>query len=458
MNRLDMPDINEGSRLPKETKIKIAVGVMLSLCLLFLGFRAMRQIPKIELSTQIEETVPEEVVIDIDNLNMAKSSWRNAAWCAVDKETVTSIHIVDSYTGAADATWLVDELIFMQSPEGAVYISVGPGLHMLGSMRGAFAGFINATEITGLHLLETSAVTDMSYLFSESKFSEIDISMWDTSSVTNFSYMVYQTENLETIHMDNMDLSQVVDISYMFAYSTVLTDIHWENVDTSHILSMEGLFDGVGSSSSKGKTVLHGKIDTASCTNLSYMFRRARMEDLTSIVQDFNTTAATNMQGMFYHALNLFELDLSSWDVSNVVNMTEMFYDITFLKHLNVDGWTPNSLIYADKMFANCYNLRSFSGWEKTPNIKSTTAMFANCFEMQSIDVTCFDGATIENADDMFFCMQYVTTIYSNGFTVVNEAPEMFMYCVGLTTPSPYDEHKVSEEMATTTGYFTPKK
>ena len=84
--------------------------------------------------------------------------------------------------------------------------------------------------------------------------------------------------------------------------------------------------------------------------------------------------------------------------------------------------------------------------------------MFANCFEMLEIDITCFDGATIENADSMFFCMQYVTTIYSNGFTVINDAPEMFMFCIGLTTPSPYDEHKVSQAMATTSGYFTPRK
>ena len=51
--------------MPKDKKIKIITGVILSLGLLFLGIRAMRQIPEIELPTQIEETIPEDIVIDI---------------------------------------------------------------------------------------------------------------------------------------------------------------------------------------------------------------------------------------------------------------------------------------------------------------------------------------------------------------------------------------------------------
>lgn len=457
MSNLNTPSINDDSKMPKSTKQKIAVGVLLSLFVIGLGIAAMRKVPEVE-TQPVVETTPEDVVLDIDNLNMSKSSWRDAAWCAVDKETVTSINIVDNYEGPSKVVWLVDELIFSQTEDGDVYIAVGPGLHMLGSMKGAFAGFTNATSITGLHLLETSKVTDMSYIFSESKFEQIDISMWDTKNVTNFAYMLYQTQYTDIVNMNNIDLSNVLDVSYMFAYCTSVTNIYLENVDTSHIVNMEGMFDGVGSSSYKGKTVLHGTLDTSSCTNMSYMFRRSKLHELSSIVENFNTEKVTNMKGMFYHGLNVFELDLSKWDVSNVVDMTEMFTDVICLTTLNMEGWTPTKLRYADRMFRNCHNLRAFTQWNATPNVKSAEAMFENCFEMRDINMTCFDGITIENADRMFYCLQFVEQIPCNGFTIINPAPEMFLWCIGLNSPTLYDDTKVSEQMATTTGYFTATK
>lgn len=458
MSKLNAPSINEDSRMPKETKQKIIAGSLLLLVVLGLGTAAFRKIPEIESPPPAQETLPEDLILDIDNLHRAKSSWRNAAWCAVDKESVTSINIVPEYTGPAETVWLVDELIFSQDPDGAIYIAVGPGLHMLGSMKSAFAGFTNATNITGLQLLETSAVTDMSYIFAESAFEEIDISMWNTHNVTNFAYMLYQTQHTKKVNMSNMDLSNVVDTSYMFAHCAAATDIYWDNVDTSHIMNMEGMFEGVGASSYTGLTQLHGTIDTSSCTNMAYMFKYARMNDLTNIVKNFNTSNVTNMRGMFYHGLNLLELDLSNWDVSNVTDMTEMFIDIVFLKTLNMEGWTPTSLRYADRMFQNCNNLRVFTQWGPAPNIQSAESMFDSCFELREIDMTCFDGATIKNADRMFYCLQYIESIPCNGFTVVNPAPEMFLWCIGLKSPTVYDENKVSEEMATTSGYFTATK
>lgn len=458
MSDLNKPSINADSQMPKETKYKIIIGVVLLLALIGLGIAALRKVPEIDAPIKVEQELPEDVVIEKDKMKIAKSSWKDGAWCAVEKDSVTAIHIVDNYEGSAETVWLVDELIFAQNDTGDIYISVGAGLRMRGSMRYAFANFPNATAISGLHLLETSQVTDMSYIFAGSNFEEIDISSWDTSSVVNFSHMLDKTQQTKVVNMNNLNLTNVVDISYMFANCVSLTDIYIENVDTSHIRNMEGLFQSLGDSTIECKARVHGSLDTSSCTNMSFMFKHSKIDNLSELVQGFDTSKVTTMEGMFAEGLNMLELDLSGWDVSNVTNMTEMFVDIVFLKDLNMEGWQPTKLKYADRMFFNCYNLRYFNQWGPAPNIQSAESMFENCFELQDIDITCFDGTTIQNADRMFYCLQYIKHFYSNGFTVVNPAPEMFLWCLAIEGPTPYNEKQVSQAMATTSGYLTPTK
>lgn len=457
MSELDKHSLDEDISMPLEQKIKIAIAVILSIALGFLAFFALR---KVDTTTPpaVSETLPEDTELEFDELHVAKSSWRDGAWCAVDKNAVTSIQIVPTYDGSSQSAWTIDEMIFYFLEDGTVYIAVGPGVHMVGSMHRAFADFVNATQITGLELLETSMVTDMSYLFSNSKFESIDISSWDTARVSNFSHILYDTHYTYTVNMDNLNLSNVVDASYLFANCTAVSELFFRNVDTSHILNMEGMFMNVGAVAFKGATVLYGTIDTSSCVNMSHMFNTARLANMTDVVKTFDTSNVTNMEAMFYHSLNLFELDLSGWNVSKVTNMTDMFNDIVCLQHVDMEGWSPLSLEKADRMFRNCNNLLAFTQWDSAPNIQSTESMFENCFEIKELDVTCFDGATIENAEKMFYGLEFVKNIYCNGFTVTNHAYDMFAWCISIQGPTAYDETKISSEMTTTTGYFTPTK
>lgn len=457
MSELEKPSINADTEMPKSTKIKIAIGVCLFIAILALVFIAHGRVSTIETPPAVQETIPPELELNHDNLYIAKSSWRDGSWCAVDKESVTGIYIVEKYEGSADTVWSVDEMIFFQDTDGGIYIQAGPGVHMLGSMRAAFAYFPNATVLSGLEKLETSSVTDMSYIFAESAFESIDISTWDTSSVTNFSYMLYNTKNTKNINMNNLDLSRVVDVSYMFAKCHALENIYFENVDTSHILLMEGMFEYVGSGAPLASTTLHGTLNTDSCTNMAKMFSWTSLGNILDVIKDFNTSNVTTMEGMFENSLDTYELDLSSWDVSKVTNMNHMFSDSICLISLNMEGWEPTNLESADYMFQGCYNLREFNQWGAAPNIKSTDHMFENCFEMLVLDVTCFDGAVIEKAERMFYCTQYVEYIYSNGFTITEPAFDMFTYCDAIKGPTPFDG-RTGSDMATTTGYFTPTK
>lgn len=110
-----------------------------------------------------------------------------------------------------------------------------------------FADYANLTEINGLELLSTSNVTRMNNMF-------------------------YNTKNIKTIDVSNFDTSKVTDMSYMFARffeGTSLTSIvGLENFNTSNVTRMEGMFE----SRANLTEINISNFDTSKVTDMSYMF------------------------------------------------------------------------------------------------------------------------------------------------------------------------------------------
>ncbi len=60
------------------------------------------------------------------------------------------------------------------------------------------------SKLTNLDLSgwNTSNVTNMSYMFSDSMFTDLDLSNWDTSKVTNMNRMFYYCNNLTELNLN----------------------------------------------------------------------------------------------------------------------------------------------------------------------------------------------------------------------------------------------------------------
>jgi surface protein len=80
-----------------------------------------------------------------------------------------------------------------------------------------FCKFSKLTEIENVNLLDTSNVTDMSYMFENcSSLTILDVSNFDTSNVTNMSYMFKNCSKLTSLDFRNATFDKVTSYNNMF--------------------------------------------------------------------------------------------------------------------------------------------------------------------------------------------------------------------------------------------------
>lgn len=116
-----------------------------------------------------------------------------------------------------------------------------------------FQGFKYVNDIQGLQYINTSRVTDMSYMFynCESLIAADDDGKWDTSNVTDMSYMFCGCSSLVRFQktgwigvasLKTFKTSKVKDMSYMFSGCKKLTRAEFDNFTSDSLTSMSNMF------------------------------------------------------------------------------------------------------------------------------------------------------------------------------------------------------------------------
>ena len=102
-----------------------------------------------------------------------------------------------------------------------------------------FKDLVNLSSITGIVYLNTSAVTNMSYMFEDClSLTSLDLSGFNTANVTNMSRMFYGCEALTSLSLSNFNTAKVTDMSSMFYGCEALTSLSLSNFNTAKVTDM----------------------------------------------------------------------------------------------------------------------------------------------------------------------------------------------------------------------------
>ena len=148
----------------------------------------------------------------------------------------------------------------------------------------------------------------------------------DLSSVTDMSYMFFDTTGFSSGDLSGWNVSGVTDMGSMFAFSGYTGDL--SDWDVSSVTNISGMF------SYSGYTGDLSDWDVSSVTNISGMFRNS---GYTGDLSDWDVSSVENMAIMFSGATS-FNSDLSEWDVSAVLHMDDMFSGATSFEQ-NLGPW-----------------------------------------------------------------------------------------------------------------------
>ena len=266
--------------------------------------------------------------------------------------------------------------------------------------------------------LNTSKVTDMYHMFSESENLEyLDLSSFDTSKVTNMDGMFGACKKLKKLNISSFDTSNVTNMASMFVHCNLLEELDVSGFNTSKVRNMNTMFWNC----TNLKELDVSGFNTSNVTNMSRMFSDCKAL-LKLNLKSFDTSKVTNMSYMFYDCTSLLELDLSSFNTSNVTNMSRMFSDCTGIIRINLTSFNTSKVTDMAKMFYACYKLESLDLTSfNTSKVTDMNRMFAYCYKLGSLDLTSFDTTNVKNFEEIFTYTKSISAIHvGNKWTTSN--------------------------------------
>lgn len=273
----------------------------------------------------------------------------------------------------------------------ALYIAAQNGVRAPESCRDLFAGYSAMKTIDFGGCFDTSAAVDMSGMFRDCAAleGELDLSLFQTTDVTDMSRMFAGMERIESVNLSAFDTANVTDMAQMFRdFGGERLDL--ENFDTAKVTDMREMFAG------SSLTALDLKsFDTGNVTDMSGMFAdclRLRKLDITSL----RTGRVNNMQGMF-RGCALSAIDLSRFETGNVTDMSYLFAGCANVTGLDLSAFDTGAVWTMASMFYGCGSLVTVdvSSFD-TAAVTDMSGMFWDCNMLDTPDVSHFDVSNVE--------------------------------------------------------------
>ena len=345
------------------------------------------------------------------------------------------------------------------NPNGTYKVYIGSDNEIFGNTDSSYlfnciGNGINCTSaenIVNIDLLNTSNVTNMSWMFTSmgyANMTKLDLgNNFYTSNVTNMSNMFRGTGwgSMTTLDLgDNFDTSNVTDMNNMFYETgyTAMTSLDLgDKFNTSNVTNMGNMFSETGYTAMTSLD-LGDNFDTSKVTNMSWMFFQTGYTAMTNLNlgEKFDTSNVTDMNNMFYETgyTSMTSLDLGNkFDTGNVTNMSEMFSSTgyTVMTSLDLgDKFDTSKVTNMQNMF-DCTGFKSLTSLDlgdkfNTSNVTNMINMFASTgyTSMTSLDL---GPAFVNIPDEIIYITGGPSQAYADMFNytgkkgeIVIQAPE----------------------------------
>ena len=278
-----------------------------------------------------------------------------------------------------------------------------------------FTTFKNATSID-LSFFDTSNVTNMSFMFKDlSKLTSLDVSNFDTSKVTNMNCLFSGVSSITSLDVSNFDTSKVTYMNGTFANLKSLNDLDLSNFDTSNVTDMGSMFENT--------IVLDGidlsSFDTSNVKNMHNMFYNTKTPKLD--LKHFDVSKVNDF-GSIFTLTDVDEIDISGW-VFNVSSLSSIFYKSKVTK-LILDDVDTSSLTTMRSMFSGLLKLKEVDlSSLDTENVTDMSYMFYASDSIETLDLSSFDTRKVTTMENMFTTNNSETALRSinlSSFKVYN--------------------------------------
>lgn len=224
----------------------------------------------------------------------------------------------------------------------------------------------------------------------------IDLTGFDTSSVTNMGSMINECDNLKSVDLSKFNTSKVTNMTWMFSGSKSIVSLDLTSFDTRNVTDMSGMFCDLEA-----------------------------IEDIN--VSSFDTSNVTNMQKMFTCCYKLKVLNITNFNTSKVTDMSSMLSNMYALENLNINNFDTRNVTDMSSMFAWNKKLASIDCSSFiTSKVTNFGAMFAGMDLLTELDLSKFDfsKATIlsvqSESEGIWFGMFYYSKKLSKIYVAQN--------------------------------------
>lgn len=261
---------------------------------------------------------------------------------------------------------------------------------------------------------------------------------WDASVAQDGSIMCYVEGTALTIAGNGSgQIFTNEDASYMFAEFGSATSINGLNVlDTSNTTDMSYMFY-------RSYNLAELNISTFNTSNvktMEYMFGTDDKSNLMKLINinfgdNFDTSKTENFLRMFRNCANIKEINVSNWNLSSALITRQMFDKCKKLKTLDVSKWNLSSCKNFLAMFQGCEVIENINvtNWDVS-SAEDLGYVFAKCYKLNGLDVSKWKTSLCKNLASTFqYCLSIDKLDLSNwDVSSCEDFSGMFNHCENI--------------------------